>query len=78
MLEKLGKENYWIEAGDMIVRAVDFDTDEPLGWIRVWIEATGLQVDELIRAPVEDFRGRCAQVDLIEFLQQKYGGGFTD
>lgn len=67
-----------MKGNDMIVRAMDFDMEELLGWVKVWIEGTGLQVDELIRSPVEDFRGRCAQVDFIEFLQEKHGGGFTD
>ena len=77
-LDKLGDRDYWIEGGDMIARTEAFDKPEFLQWVRVWMEATGLQVDELIEAPIEDFLGRCAQADFIRMLLQRSGGESSD
>ena len=62
----------------MIARTESFDKPEFLQWVRVWIEATGLQVDELIEAPIEDFLGRCAQADFIHRLLQQHGSESLD
>jgi hypothetical protein len=56
-LAKLGDKDFWIEAADMIVRAEDFDKEEFLGWVHIWLKETGFEVAELIECPITDFTG---------------------
>jgi hypothetical protein len=54
-LEKLGDQDYWIEAGEMIVRTRDFTKEELLEYVSIWLRETGLPVTALVEAPREDF-----------------------
>ena len=54
-LELLGDKEYVINARDMIVRGIAFTKEEFLKWVRVWLEDSGYEVDELVEAPFEDF-----------------------
>jgi len=56
-LQKLGDRDFWIKDGDMIVRVEDFNREEFLQWVKVWIENRGLQFSGLVEAPFEDFAG---------------------
>jgi hypothetical protein len=54
-LKKLGHKDYWIEVGEMIVRAKDFSKEELLDWVKIWLIETGFEVTALVEAPPEDF-----------------------
>jgi len=68
-LVKLGDADWHIDATDMIVRAVDFDMDELLGWVRVWLAETGFECSELVPAPVERFSNTNDHATLVASLK---------
>jgi hypothetical protein len=67
-LERLGQSDYWIEAGDMIVRAKDFSKEELLEWVKTWLTATGFKVTALVEAPMEEFAETNQQARIISSL----------
>jgi hypothetical protein len=86
-LEKIGERPFWIrprgdanarlEAGadcDMLVRAEDFDREEFLKWVELWLRETGLACSGLIEAPYDDFAGSNKQARAIDKIKQSEAG----
>ena len=70
-LEKLGQNDYWIEAGDMIVRARDFSKEELLEWVKTWLRETGFKVTALVEASIEEFAETNEQAKMIMSLRKR-------
>jgi hypothetical protein len=67
-LRKLKTDDYWIDGGEMIIRARDFNHEELLRWVRVWLEQQGLAVSKLVEAPRDIFSGTNEHARAIDRL----------
>ena len=68
-LEKLGNKEFWIDNADMIIRVRDFNKEELLVWVKVWLTENGFTVSDLIEAPFKEFAETNDHAKLIEQLK---------
>jgi len=79
-LAKLGDNDTWVRypgdqsdpGTDMIVRVVDFSREELIEWVRFWMMEVGLEVDELVEAPFDDFRGTNTHAIQLAAVRDEY------
>ncbi len=62
---------YMIEDAEMYVSGEGFTQEELCGWVKIWLEQTGFEVDELLPGVREDFADRCEHARIVDKLIKK-------
>ncbi len=76
----LDGRKYWVRTpeepplgdADLLINGLDFSKEELVEWIRVWLNENGLSVDDLIEAPLSEFRNRSSHADALLGLQEAF------
>jgi hypothetical protein len=69
--ERLRDGPYHIDGQKMIVRGEDYSKEELLAWVRLWLEAAGFSVGQLVEGSYEEFRGTNWHSRLVEGAGQR-------
>jgi hypothetical protein len=68
-LQKLGDRAFHIDGADILIRAEDFNKQELLDWVRVWLQENGFPVSNLVEGLEDEFRGLAFHADLLSQLK---------
>ncbi len=69
--KKLRPAPYMIEDAEMYVPGEGFTQEELCRWVKIWLEQTGFEADELLPGVREDFADRCEHARIVDTLIKK-------